>query len=141
MIEACHKGGAIVIMGVYAMFLDKFPLGYAMTQSNLGNAYFGMAEEGDGEANLEKAVEAYSEALKVKTPERFPVDCAIINFNLGSLHQFRATTTKDDTTKQESLKRAELALETSLRIFAQERMEGWWQRVDELLQKVRAMES
>lgn len=33
MIETCRKGGTIVIMGVYAMFVDKFPLGAAMNKS------------------------------------------------------------------------------------------------------------
>ncbi len=32
MIEACRKGGTIVIMGVYAMFVDKFPLGVAFNK-------------------------------------------------------------------------------------------------------------
>ncbi|HNY63860.1 MAG TPA: zinc-dependent alcohol dehydrogenase [Deltaproteobacteria bacterium] len=32
MIEACRKGGTAVIMGVYAMFVDKFPLGAAFNK-------------------------------------------------------------------------------------------------------------
>lgn len=32
MIEACRKGGTVVIMGVYAMFVDKFPLGAAFNK-------------------------------------------------------------------------------------------------------------
>jgi threonine dehydrogenase-like Zn-dependent dehydrogenase len=32
MIEACRKGGHVVIMGVYALFVDKFPLGVAMNK-------------------------------------------------------------------------------------------------------------
>jgi threonine dehydrogenase-like Zn-dependent dehydrogenase len=32
MIEACRKGGTVVIMGVYAMFVDKFPLGIAFNK-------------------------------------------------------------------------------------------------------------
>jgi threonine dehydrogenase-like Zn-dependent dehydrogenase len=32
MIEACCKGGTIVVMGVYAMFVDKFPLGAAFNK-------------------------------------------------------------------------------------------------------------
>jgi len=32
MIEACRKGGTVVIMGVYAMFVDKFPLGVAFNK-------------------------------------------------------------------------------------------------------------
>jgi threonine dehydrogenase-like Zn-dependent dehydrogenase len=32
MIEACRKGGTIVIMGVYSMFVDKFPLGVAFNK-------------------------------------------------------------------------------------------------------------
>jgi threonine dehydrogenase-like Zn-dependent dehydrogenase len=32
MIEACRKGGTVVVMGVYAMFVDKFPLGAAFNK-------------------------------------------------------------------------------------------------------------
>jgi len=32
MIEACRKDGTIVIMGVYAMFVDRFPLGVAFNK-------------------------------------------------------------------------------------------------------------
>ncbi|HQI02428.1 MAG TPA: zinc-binding dehydrogenase, partial [Deltaproteobacteria bacterium] len=32
MIESCRKGGTVVIMGVYAMFMDKFPLGAAFNK-------------------------------------------------------------------------------------------------------------
>lgn len=32
MIEACRKGGTIVIMGVYSLFVDKFPLGAAFNK-------------------------------------------------------------------------------------------------------------
>ena len=32
MIEACRKGGTVVIMGVYALFVDKFPLGAAFNK-------------------------------------------------------------------------------------------------------------
>jgi len=32
MVRACRKGGTIVIMGVYSMFVDKFPLGVAFNK-------------------------------------------------------------------------------------------------------------
>jgi threonine dehydrogenase-like Zn-dependent dehydrogenase len=32
MIESCRKGGTVVIMGVYALFVDKFPLGAAFNK-------------------------------------------------------------------------------------------------------------
>jgi tetratricopeptide (TPR) repeat protein len=47
--------------------LDRFPMQYATTQNNLGNAYSTLAEVEAKAENCKKAIEAYEEALKVTT--------------------------------------------------------------------------
>jgi tetratricopeptide (TPR) repeat protein len=47
----------------------KFPDSYATTQNNLGTAYGRLADVRDKKANLEKAIHAFQEALKIHTIE------------------------------------------------------------------------
>ena len=63
--------------------LEKYPIDYAMTQNNLGNAYGTFSEVRDREENLTKAVRAYEEALKIRTIEKYPLDYARTQNNLG----------------------------------------------------------
>ena len=58
-----------------------------MTQMNLGNAYGGLSEVRDKEANLGLAIKAYQEALKVYTFEKFPQYYATIKENLGHVNR------------------------------------------------------
>jgi hypothetical protein len=44
-----------------------------MTQYNLGTAYSDLAEVRDKGANLEKTINAYQEALKIYTEEKYPI--------------------------------------------------------------------
>jgi len=55
--------------------LDADPSEYAMLQNNLGNALQAMRSKHPQE-NLRRAVEAYDEALKVRTPHDTPVEYA-----------------------------------------------------------------
>jgi tetratricopeptide (TPR) repeat protein len=59
------------------------PLDYAMTQNNLGIAYWNLAEHEDPMGNLRRAIEAYQEALRFYTPERTPLDHGRVQNNLG----------------------------------------------------------
>jgi tetratricopeptide (TPR) repeat protein len=63
----------------------KFPSEYGRAQNNLGNAYQNLADVRDKEANLEKAVYAYLEALKIRTIESYPLDYAITQNDLQVL--------------------------------------------------------
>ena len=42
------------------------------TQKNLGNAYLGLSKVRDRKENLDKAIEAYKEALKIYTRDKYP---------------------------------------------------------------------
>ncbi len=64
---------------------EAFPQDWAVTQYNLGNAYY-YRIRGDKGENLEKAIACYQEALKVKTFEAFPQAWAGIQFNLGQAY-------------------------------------------------------
>ncbi len=52
--------------------LEHFPMDYAMTQNNMGNAY-GTLSEVEGKAeNCRKGIQAYQEALKIFIENEFP---------------------------------------------------------------------
>ena len=59
------------------------PLGWAMTQNNLGNALRALGEREDGIARLEEAVAPYRSALEERTRERVPLEWATTMNNLG----------------------------------------------------------
>ena len=65
--------------------VKKYPLDYAMTQNNLGNAYRMLAEVEDRADNCKKAIKAYEEALKVFTEEEFPEIYTIVKSNFIKL--------------------------------------------------------
>jgi tetratricopeptide (TPR) repeat protein len=67
---------------------NAFPVNWAMTQNNLGNAYSNriLGERAD---NLELAISAYRAALKVYTRNAFPVDWATTQNNLGNAYLYR----------------------------------------------------
>jgi len=51
---------------------EKYPIGYATTQNELGNAFKMLAEIKDKDSNLENAIEAYDEAMVIFTEEKYP---------------------------------------------------------------------
>src|SRR4028119_758401 len=65
-----------------------FPQDWAMTQNNLGNAYY-QRICGDQAQNLETAIAAYKAALQVCTREEFPEDWAETQSNLGTAYLYR----------------------------------------------------
>ena len=67
--------------------LERFPMDYAMTQNNLGNAYGTLGEIEEKAQNCKLAVKAYQEALEVWTLERFPMDYAMTQNNLGNAYR------------------------------------------------------
>ena len=63
---------------------ERVPLGWAMTQNNLGNALVTLGKRESGAERLEQAVTTYTEALKEHTRERVPLDWAMTQNNLGA---------------------------------------------------------
>jgi len=59
-----------------------FPVQWATTQNNLGNAYSDLPT-GDRAENLKKAIACYEAALRVYTERDFPVQWATTNFNMA----------------------------------------------------------
>ncbi len=68
--------------------VEQFPMDYAMTQNNIGNAYSTLAEVEEKARNCKKAIEAYQNALKIFTEELDPVYNKIIANNLENLINF-----------------------------------------------------
>jgi tetratricopeptide (TPR) repeat protein len=52
--------------------LDNFSLDYARVQNNLGNTYQRLSAVFDEEKNLNLAIKAYKEALKIYTKKKYP---------------------------------------------------------------------
>jgi Tetratricopeptide repeat len=63
---------------------ERVPLGWAMTQNNLGNALSALGQRESGTGRLEEAIAAYREALKENTRERVPLSWAMTQNNLGN---------------------------------------------------------
>jgi tetratricopeptide (TPR) repeat protein len=57
---------------------------WAMTQNNLGTALKTLGERESGTETLQKAVEAFHEALKEYTRERVPLQWTVTQNNLGT---------------------------------------------------------
>ncbi|MEH2395478.1 MAG: tetratricopeptide repeat protein, partial [Nostoc sp.] len=64
---------------------SAFPVDWATTQNNLGNAY-GDRIFGERAENIELAIAAYNQALEVTTRSAFPVDWAMTQNNLGNAY-------------------------------------------------------
>jgi tetratricopeptide (TPR) repeat protein len=86
------------------------PLDYAMTHSNLGIAYLGLADIEDPKANLRKAIAAYETALVYRMPQTTPLDYARTQHNLGNAYQSLAGIEDQEG----NLQRAIAAYETAL---------------------------
>jgi hypothetical protein len=69
---------------------------------------------GDRAANLQKAVDAYQAALRVRTEKDFPADWAMTNCNLG-----RAYTDIPNGNRAENLKKAKACFEGALTIYTE----------------------
>ncbi|MEH1912126.1 CHAT domain-containing protein, partial [Nostoc sp.] len=64
---------------------SAFPVNWAMTQNNLGNAY-GERIFGERAENIELAIAAYNQALEVYTRSAFPVNWAMTQNNLATAY-------------------------------------------------------
>ncbi|MDF5731272.1 MAG: tetratricopeptide repeat protein [Rhizonema sp. PD38] len=78
--------GYLTALSVYTR--DAFPVDWAMTQNNLGNAYSDRIK-GDRRDYLELAINAYTDALQVRTRDAFPVNWAMTQNNLGNAYSDR----------------------------------------------------
>ncbi|HEY9800475.1 MAG TPA: CHAT domain-containing protein [Leptolyngbyaceae cyanobacterium] len=90
---------------------SAFPVNWAMTQNNLGNAYSDRII-GDRAENLEQAIAAYTAALKVRTRSAFPVDWASTQNNLGIAYLYRII-----GDKAENLEQAIAAYQAALEVY------------------------
>ena len=88
---------------------------YGTTQNNLGAPYQTLAEVEAKAENCKRAIEAYAEALKVRTRDRFPMDYAQTKNNLGATYQ----TLAEVEAKAENCKRAIEAFEEALKIYSE----------------------
>ena len=66
---------------------EQYPLAYAATENNLGNAYFALTEEGSAAGeSLQQAHDAFSRALQVYSKEKHPRQYATTQNNLANVY-------------------------------------------------------
>jgi len=70
---------------------DAFPMQYAMTQNNLGNAYRTLAEVEEKAKNCRAAIDAYEEALKISFLHKLTEVAAAVARNLQVVRRFCAS--------------------------------------------------
>ena len=108
---------------------SSFPLLWARTQSNLGNAY-ALLPTGNRGANLGRAISCFEAALRVLTQSDSPMDWASTQENLGSAYtQFPLGNHED------SLRRAIRCYEFALRVWTESGFSCAWARTQYKLGK------
>ncbi|MEI8397003.1 MAG: CHAT domain-containing protein, partial [Rhodospirillaceae bacterium] len=93
---------------------------WAITQNNLGIAYRNRIR-GERAENLERAIQAYQEALTVYTREAFPQDWAMTQNNLGNVYGDRIR-----GERAENLERAIQAFEAATTVYTRETNSEKW---------------
>ena len=99
---------------------DVFPQYWAMTQNNLANAYSNRIR-GEKAENLEMAITAYHEALKVRTFDAFPQGWADTQNNLAATYINRIRGEKAD-----NLEKAIAACQEALKVFTFDAFPQYW---------------
>src|SRR5262249_28251241 len=78
---------------------ERYPIQWAMTESNLGRMYIDRVQ-GDRSENVERALEGLSGALQVYTPEQYPLQWATTQGNLGDAYRVRLAGERADNIEQ-----------------------------------------
>ena len=85
----------------------------AMMQNNVGNAYVGLSQVREREANLKQAIAFYRESLNVHTLETLPLDYAMTQNNLGCAYWYLSQVKEQET----NLERAIAAYQKALAVY------------------------
>jgi tetratricopeptide (TPR) repeat protein len=101
--------------------LNRVPIQYAAAQNNLGNAYCILADVEDKTENCKRAIEAFQEALKVRTLDKFPIDYSATQNNMGNAYRRLAEVSKKTDSKAENCKRAIKAHLEALKVRTRDR--------------------
>ncbi|NEO70596.1 CHAT domain-containing tetratricopeptide repeat protein [Moorena sp. SIO3H5] len=89
--------GYEVILTVFTR--EAFPIDWATTQNNLGEAYRNRIK-GEKAQNIEEAIACYQQALTVRTFEACPIDWATTQNNLGNAYRNRIKGDKTQNIEQ-----------------------------------------
>ncbi len=105
------------------------PLDYAKVQHNIGVAYRSLAEYltsyEDELGNLERALQAFEEALRFRTPETAPFRYAETQHEIGLAYRRRAELQKDPTRRCVDLGAAVRAFREALRFRTPQNTPRW----------------
>ena len=99
---------------------EDFPIDWAMTQNNLGEAYRNRIRDNIAE-NLEQAIAAYQLALSVRTKKDFPQDWAETQNNLGNAYSDRIRGDRAD-----NFEKAIVAYQRALSVYTKEDFPYEW---------------
>ncbi len=90
---------------------------YGHINNSRGICYYNLAIVKDKEDNLTRAIQAYEQALKIRTVEKYPVDYAMTQNNLGNAY----STLAEVRDKEANLKKAIQTYEQALKIYTLEK--------------------
>ncbi len=105
---------AIVLYESLLSASDEATLEFANIQNNLGLAYNSLPG-GDRQANLEKAINCYQQALQVYTRDAFPSNWAKVQRDLGVVYR-----NLPGSDQQENLKKAINHYNTALQVYSRD---------------------
>ncbi|HEX6818558.1 MAG TPA: CHAT domain-containing protein [Ktedonobacterales bacterium] len=99
---------------------ERYPIQWAMVQSNLGRMYSDRMAGGAAE-NLERAIGCLSGTLEVFAPDQLPLQWATTQDNLGNAYRVRISGEQAD-----NLEQALACFEASLRVYARDVYPAQW---------------
>jgi len=111
-----YFGEALRVYGE-ALEYETDDLQKADMQMKIGNTHWKLSGYYEKAENCKKAIKAYEKALKVRTPQRFPMQYASTQNNLGVAYQ----TLADIEAKPENCKKAIKAFEKALEVRTPQR--------------------
>ena len=110
-----NYNSALEICGRVLEF-ESTPATRSETQKKVGDIYWELSQYRDRKQNCKNAINAYEEALKVRTLDHFPMDYAMTQNNLGTAYR----TLAEVEAKPENCKNAINAYEEALKVYTKE---------------------
>ncbi len=110
---------------------EDFPLEWATTLSNLGNAY-GSIDGTNLQISIKKAIACYKAVLQVRTRENMPLSWALTQLNLGA-----AYSRLKEGDRRVNLEKAMVSSEMALQVFISMRQDYYMKRALENLKTIK----
>lgn len=83
--------------------IEKYPVEYAETHSNMGVSYWALSRMIDSEENLSNSIESYREALRVRKIDNYPKEYAETQKNLGITYWYSSKISDEERNLKASI--------------------------------------